>query len=131
SIDCPEQYAEEYFLVASFHTIFGNKTTWINALMKAIENPAVDVIGHLAPEPSFTLTVKETEEIASLLVTHDKIIELNVKYHRPPLDWLQMFKTKGIKFHLGSDAHTLHEIGRFEKISDLISVVEDNNGNQQ
>lgn len=92
-------------------------------MKKAIQNSAVDVIGHLAPEPSFTLTKDEIEEIASLSVMHNKIIELNSKYHRPPLDWLQIFKKTGAKFHLGSDAHTLQEIGQFERISDLISVV--------
>jgi histidinol phosphatase-like PHP family hydrolase len=125
SIDCPRDYAERYFLVASFHTTFANKALWINALKKAIENPLVDVIGHLSSESSFVLTPKEVDEIASLLATHKKIIELNAKYHRPPLDWLQIFKTNGVMFHLGSDAHALQEIGRFESISDLISAVED------
>jgi histidinol phosphatase-like PHP family hydrolase len=30
---------------------------------------------------------------------------------------------KGVKFHLGSDAHRLEDIGQFAKISDLISLV--------
>jgi putative hydrolase len=127
SVDCPEKYAEEYFLVASFHTLYGNKEAWINALKKAIQNSNVDVIGHLAPEPSFILTVEEIEEIGSLLATHKKVVELNSKYHRPELDLLRIFKRMGAKFHLGSDAHRLQEIGRFEEISDLISVVENNN----
>ena len=128
SVDCPEKYAQEYFLVASFHTTYGNKETWVNALKKAIQNDAVDVIGHLAPESSFNLAAKEVEEIASLLAAHDKIIELNAKYHRPSLEWLRTFKAAGIKFHLASDAHSLPEIGRFEGISDLISAV-DNSSN--
>ena len=54
-----------------------------------------------------------------------KIIELNAKYHRPPQEWILLFKKQGVKFHLGSDAHSLQDIGRFEKISDLISLVND------
>ncbi|HZC20582.1 MAG TPA: PHP domain-containing protein, partial [Nitrososphaeraceae archaeon] len=44
SVNCPEEYSKNYFLIASFHNIFGNKEIWINALKKAIENPDVDVI---------------------------------------------------------------------------------------
>jgi hypothetical protein len=31
----------------SFYSIFGNKTIWIESLKSAIQNPAVDLIGHL------------------------------------------------------------------------------------
>jgi histidinol phosphatase-like PHP family hydrolase len=130
SVDCPEEYAEEHFLIASFHTTYGDKDIWINALRKAIQNPAVDVIGHIAPEQSFTLSVDEVEEIATLLVENKKTVELNAKYHRPPLDWLLAFKKRGVKFHLASDAHSLQEIGRFERISDLISAVESGSSNR-
>lgn len=130
SVDCPEKYAEEYFLIASFHTTYGDKEIWINALRKAIQNPAVDVIGHIAPEQSFTLDVEEVEEIASLLVENKKTVELNAKYHRPPLDWLLAFKKRGVKLHLASDAHSLQEIGRFERIFDLISAVENGSSNR-
>ena len=51
SIDCPDKYARQYFLVASFHTAYRDKQIWIRALEKAIQNPDVDVIGHIAPEP--------------------------------------------------------------------------------
>ena len=51
SLDCPEKYADKYFLIASFHTRYHNKQVWLQALEKAIENPNVDVIGHIAPEP--------------------------------------------------------------------------------
>ncbi len=129
SVDCPEKYAQEYFLVASFHTTYGSKETWVSALKKAIQNDAVDVIGHLAPEHSFALAAKEVEEVACLLAENDKIIELNAKYRRPPIDWLRAFKAAGVKFHLASDAHSLMEIGRFEGISDLISAVDNGTGN--
>jgi histidinol phosphatase-like PHP family hydrolase len=55
SIDCCEEYSRDHFIVASFHTIFGDKRIWIEALKSAIQNPNVDVIGHLAPEPTFDL----------------------------------------------------------------------------
>jgi putative hydrolase len=123
SVNCPEEYSKNYFLIASFHNIFGNKEIWINALKKAIENPDVDVIGHIAPEPTFTLETDEIDALASLIVENKKIVEINAKYRRPPSTWILTFSKRGVKFHLGSDAHTLQQIGQFEKISDLISLV--------
>ena len=126
SIDCCKEYSRNYFIVASFHSIFGDKRIWINALKNAIENPDVDVIGHLAPEPTFDLNDDELSELASMIFSNHKIIELNAKYHRPPPRWLLKFKEHRIRFHLGSDAHSLEEIGNFSTISDLIGIVDDN-----
>jgi putative hydrolase len=125
SIDCCEEYSKDYFIVASFHTIFGDKRLWIEALKSAIQNPNVDVIGHLAPEPTFDLDDQELSDLASLIFSNRKIIELNAKYHRPPPRWLLKFKEHQVRFHLGSDAHSLEEIGNFSRISDLIALVQD------
>jgi histidinol phosphatase-like PHP family hydrolase len=124
SIDCLEEYSEDHFIVASFHTIFGDKRIWVEALRSTIQNPDVDVIGHLAPEPTFDLNDEELSELASLTSSNHKIIELNAKYHRPPPRWILKFKEHHVRFHLGSDAHSLHEIGNFSSISDLIALVQ-------
>jgi putative hydrolase len=123
SINCPEEYGKNYFLIASFHTNYHDKGVWLKALTRAIENPSVDVIGHIAPETSFRMEQDEVEDLASLIVKNKKIIEINAKYHRPPPEWIVPFMEKGVKFHLGSDAHRLEDIGQFAKISDLISLV--------
>jgi putative hydrolase len=124
SIDCLEQYSREYFIVASFHTIFEDKKIWIEALMTALQNPDIDVIGHLAPEPTFDLDDYELSVLTSQIFSNRKIIELNAKYQRPPPRWLLKFKEHGVRFHLGSDAHALEEIGNFSRISDLIAMVQ-------
>jgi putative hydrolase len=129
SIDCCEEYSRDYFIVASFHSIFGDKRIWIEALKTAIQNPDVDVIGHLAPEPTFDLNDDELSNLASLIFSNRKIIELNAKYHRPPPRWLLKFKEHEVRFHLGSDAHSLEEIGNFSRISDLIAIVQDDSRN--
>lgn len=124
SIDCPQEYAEKYFLVASFHTKYGDKQVWMNALRTAIANPDVDVIGHLAPEDGFDIVPEEVKELARQIVANNKIVELNAKYHRPPKPWLEILRDSGVRFNLGSDAHSLQEVGNFSKISDLISIAE-------
>jgi len=123
SINCPEEYSKDYFLIASFHTLYNDKNIWLNALTNAIKNPNVDVIGHIAPEPTFRMKLCEVKDLASLIVKNKKMIEINAKYHRPPHEWIVLFKQFGVKFHLGSDAHRLEEIGHFGRISDLISLV--------
>jgi putative hydrolase len=126
SIDCCEEYSKDHFIVASFHSIFGDKKIWIEALKSAIQNTDVDVIGHLAPEPTFDLNEEELSELAALISSNHKIIELNAKYHRPPPKWLLKFTEQNVRFHLGSDAHSLEDIGNFSRISDLIAIIQDN-----
>jgi putative hydrolase len=124
-IDCPDEYRSKYFVVASFHTVFGDKERWITALKSAIRDPTVNVIGHLAPEASFKIIEGEIDSIAEEIVRNHKIVELNAKYRRPPLDWIKSFKNRGVKFHLGSDAHSLTSIGRFDEIANLIAAVDE------
>jgi len=123
SIDCLPRYSADYFVIASFHTIYGNKEIWMNAIKSVIKNPDVNVIGHLAPESTFSLKNEELVEICQLLKEHGKIVELNAKYNRPPLDWVLKFKEYGVEFHLGSDAHSLNEIGEFSRILKLVQLV--------
>ena len=123
NIDCREEIAKDYFIIASFHTKYHDKPIWINALTKAIENKYVNVIGHLSPESSFQIDSKEIEEFAELLIEHGKIVELNAKYQMPPESWIKIFMQRGVKFHLGSDAHSLNEIGNYESIIKLIKLI--------
>jgi putative hydrolase len=124
SIDCLDNYSRKYMIIASFHTVYPDKKIWINALNKVIENSDVDIIGHLSPEPTFTMSTREIDSLASKLVENEKVVEINAKYHRPPSSWIPILRDKGVKFQLGSDAHSISEIGQFEKISDLISLAE-------
>lgn len=122
NIDCREDIARDYFIIASFHTKYYDKAIWINALKKVIENKYVNVIGHLAPESSFQINTEEIEEFAKLLSKHDKIVEVNAKYKRPPENWVKIFIKRGVRFHLGSDAHSLREIGNYASIIKLIKL---------
>ena len=122
-IDCREDISRNYFIIASFHTKYYDKIVWTNALKKVIENKYVNVIGHLGPEPSFDLNNHEIEEIAKLINKHDKIIELNAKYKLPLENWIKIFVNNGVKFHLGSDAHSLDKIGNYDSIMKMIKQI--------
>ena len=122
-IDCREDISRDYFIIASFHTKYYDKIVWTNALKKVIENKYVNVIGHLGPESSFDLNNQEIEEIAKLINKHDKIIELNAKYKLPLENWIKIFVKNGVKFHLGSDAHSLDQIGNYDSIMKMIKQI--------
>lgn len=122
-IDCREDISRNYFIIASFHTKYYDKIVWTNALKKVIENKYVNVIGHLGPEPSFDLNNHEIEEIAKLINKHDKIIELNAKYKLPLENWIKIFLKNGVNFHLGSDAHSLDQIGNYDSIMKVIKQI--------
>ena len=98
---------------------------WYEALIKAIKNPDVDVIGHLAPEIDFKVNGNEIRNIAELVVANRIKIEINSKYIRPPKEFLKIFKEYGVEFHLGSDAHAINDIGNFNRIKDLINLIEE------
>jgi len=124
-IDCPKEYLTDgFFIIASFHTKY-SKEQWYSALVEAIKNPHVNVIGHLAPEKEFNLSDYEIEKLGDLLIANNKIVELNSKYVRPPIRFLEIFKRQGVTFHLGSDAHSLKEIGDFTRINHLINLIEE------
>ena len=123
-VDCPAEYLNnEYFIIASFHTKY-TKEKWYEALINAIKNPNVDVIGHLAPEIDFKVNEFELRNLAELVVANGKKIEINSKYIRPPIEFLKIFKEFGVKFHLGSDAHAINDIGNFNRIKNLINLIE-------
>jgi len=124
-IDCPSEYLNKnYFIIASFHTRY-KKEEWYEGLTKAIKNPNVDVIGHLAPEVDFKVNDREIKNLADLIVANGKKIEINSKYIRPPKEFLKIFKECGVEFHLGSDAHAINDIGNFNRINDLINLIEE------
>jgi putative hydrolase len=122
TVDFPHEY-EGHFLIASFHTKFYNKQNWLSALESTISLPYVNVIGHLAPEESFELTESELIELSKFLEENGKTVEINAKYRRPPMKWLQIFRDNNVKFHLGSDAHSLVEVGNFSSITNLIEFI--------
>jgi histidinol phosphatase-like PHP family hydrolase len=112
---------------ASIQYLVTRECEWEN-LKSAIQNPPdVDVIiSHLAPEPTFDPDDgNELSELASLIVSNCKVIELNERYHRPPLKWLLRFEEHNVSFHFESDAHSLEEIVNLTQLYDLIAIVDE------
>ncbi|MGQ9721305.1 MAG: PHP domain-containing protein [Candidatus Jordarchaeum sp.] len=64
---------------------------------------------HILPE-------EELEEAIELIIDADIFVELNSTYQNYKMDGFEkIFETEEIKLSLGSDAHTLHQIGKLEQ----------------
>ncbi len=132
-LDIEDRYlTDEYFIIASFHTFLEGKKEWLNSLIKIIENPYINVLGHIGTkyngyDPTkidFYLTTKELEKIAYLISSNNKLVEINASHILPFKRFLDVFKEYKVKFVLGSDAHSICQIGDFKSIKHLIKVVE-------
>ena len=65
----------------------------------------------------------KSRNMAELVVANGKKIEINSKYS--PKEFLKIFKEYGVELHLGSDAHAINDIGNFNRIKDLINLIEE------
>ena len=128
-LDIRKKLLKKYFIIGSFHTFRGD---YKKALINLIKNPHVDVLGHLGTQYN-GIEVKyigenylsdiELERIACLIEENNKIVEINAKHRLPYERFLQVFKQHSIQFILGSDAHSIEEIGNYRNIRDLIELV--------
>ena len=59
---------------------------------------------------------KKIIELISLAKKENVLFEINSVYHSDPWNLIKICKQKGTKFILGSNAHSLSEIGNIIKI---------------
>lgn len=99
------------FVIGSVHSSF-NSDTWKKALKRVIKDNKIDVLGH--PMAYNDISWSSMDEIALELAKSNIVVELNEKYGPLPRYFLTLLQDYNVKFVLASDAHTLHEIGRFK-----------------
>jgi putative hydrolase len=116
-------------VIASFHlpcidpgTIEQNT----NTLIKIAQNPHVDVIGHPG-NPHYPINIKEVVRAAK---ENNTLIEINNSSLRPIgsrtgskencYEILKECRDQGVMVLLGSDAHVSFEIGKFDKVEQMI-----------
>ncbi|UCD73574.1 MAG: DNA polymerase/3'-5' exonuclease PolX, partial [Candidatus Bathyarchaeota archaeon] len=112
-LDFPDEVLEELDLVvAAVHTGFKQDVT--DRIIKAIENPNVDIIAH----PSGRLISRregykvDLEAVIKRAKKYNKILELNAYPDRLDLDDKNLRRTKesGVRVSIGTDAHTATEM---------------------
>ncbi|MGD0781877.1 MAG: DNA polymerase/3'-5' exonuclease PolX [Candidatus Aminicenantales bacterium] len=107
-LDFPDEVLERLdFVVASVHSGFKNNVT--GRMVKALENPWVDTIGHpsgrlLSGREGYDVDLEKVIEAAA---ARGKALELNSHFDRLDLSdvWLRKAKDAGVMISIGTDTH--------------------------
>jgi len=103
------------FVIASIHSGFKqSREKMTRRIVRALENPGVDVIGHpsgrlLGARDPYEVEIEEVMEAAG---QHGKALEINAYFERLDLDDIHCRKGKevGVRFSIGTDSHHLDQM---------------------
>ncbi len=117
NLDYDNDYLSMFnFVIASIHSKFDlSKEEMTNRIIKAIENPNTDVIGHVSGRILLRRKPYEIdiEKILDACAINNVAIEINSSPSRLDLDrkYIYYARDKGVKFCINPDAHSIGEIG--------------------
>lgn len=114
-LDAPEEVLDQCDVVIGvFHGFkWKEKKSYLAALKAMLRNPTVDIWGHptlFAKRHNIKLEEEELKEIIDICIGQGILIERNLKYNLPDIDFIKLAINKGAKFVMGSDAHSVSEL---------------------
>jgi Histidinol phosphatase and related hydrolases of the PHP family len=116
SLDFGDDFLNNFdFVVASIHSRYAlDKEEMTKRILKAVENPHTDVLGHpsgriLLERPEFEADFKK---IIDACRANDVAIEINASPYRLDLDWRRVYyaRDKGCIFSINPDAHSTSQL---------------------
>jgi putative hydrolase len=130
-LDIPEKILKNLdFVIASLHDVCikpGTRDENTNCLIKVMENPLVDIIGH-SGNPAFPIW---EEEIVKKAKENNVLIEINNGSfssrrgsEKNCMRIATLCKEYGVNIVLGSDAHTCFHIGKFLQAENMLKDME-------
>ena len=125
SIDIDEQMPSKFdILLVGIHKLRSPSRDpavlareYLTSLVNAMTKGRVDVIAHpfhLHVNLARYLTREDVLTFSKLAAERGIAIEINSKYHLPDEDFLGVCLREGVKFSIGTDAHTPGEVGRVD-----------------
>jgi DNA polymerase (family 10) len=117
TLDYGDEFLKNFdFVVASIHSRFSlNKEEMTARIIRAVENPHTDVLGHpsgriLLERPEFEA---DFDKIIDACCANDVAIEINASTYRLDLDWRRIFtaRDKNCRFSINPDAHSTTQLG--------------------
>lgn len=90
---------------------------YLERLIKSIEDNEIDIISHpfwYRGDVSRHLSVEEIDSFIEVALRNNVAVELNQKYRAPDGLLLSRLLNSDLKISLGSDAHSLEEVGMVE-----------------
>lgn len=116
SLDYGDEFLNNFdFVVASIHSRFSlNREEMTARIIRAIENPHTDVLGHpsgriLLERPEYEA---DYEKIIDACLANGVAIEINASAYRLDMDWRRLFiaRDKGCSFSINPDAHSTSQL---------------------
>ncbi len=131
NLDMPQEYLKRLdFVIASFHDICIKPASieeHTNAYLNLMKNPFVDAVGHPGT-PQFEVDVGK---VVSAAKEYGKFIEINnnsfsvrAGCEENCVNFALECKKQGVKIVCGSDAHISFDVGRFERVYNLLEKIE-------
>jgi putative hydrolase len=88
---------------------------YIRSIKAICQNGSVDIIGHpfdLLNRYKVQLPDEtEMHDLARYIASSGKGVEINTHYNVPPVEFIRICKSYGVKFSIGSDAHDVSRVG--------------------
>ena len=118
NLDYPDEILEQLdVVVASVHSHFTlTETEMTQRIVRAIENPFVDIIGHptgrlLGRRPMYSVNL---EEVIAAAAAHKTVLEVNGSPNRLDLapEFVRMAKEAGVLLAVNTDAHGIERLAR-------------------
>ncbi len=99
-------------IIGSFHWV-SDSTTWASALIKALQNPQFQILGHWDGYLS-SYREEDGRAVAQAIADTGIAIELNRKYISEHNEFLEFARDCGCVFSLGSDSHSSESVGQID-----------------
>lgn len=105
-----------YYFGGKYNRRLAEKSRVLNTklLTEAVQKNKVDIITH----PGYKMSV-DTKELALVCARTGTALEINSKHSGWQKDFIEIAKKTGVKFVLGSDAHSPQEVGNLEPALDV------------
>ena len=109
-------------VIGSFHW-FTDSTRWASALVKALRKNEFQILGHW---DGYLSSYREEDGriAAEALADAGVAIELNGRYRIENTRFLEMARSLGCVFSLGSDSHQVSRVGKLDFQTKLVSSIE-------
>jgi len=109
-------------IIGSFHW-FSDSRTWASALIKALQKPQFQILGHWDGYLS-SYREEDGRPVAQAIADTGIAIELNGRYIPERTEFFELARDCGCVFSLGSDSHSVETIGQLDYQRKLVSDLE-------
>ena len=136
NIDIPDETLDKLdIVIGSMHyggkiPVFQNKEDYINLVLKACENPRIDILGHIS-RIDFELGEKDCELIVEKAKRNSKLIELNCEcmakkelYKKNICRIMKVCNKLKVEICVNTDAHFATIVGQFDRAKEILLEID-------